>query len=376
MRKKILVDLLNLASPKVAGVGVFTRNLLTPWLDSELPYDVVFISSAAVDAEKLYNFKTTNNIRHKRVRAKHVLARFIYQQLILPFQLIGCAAYFNPTVGIPFFGKIVSPKTKLIVTIHDVAAFFYPKKYSRKRSALIRVVSRRAALVADHIFTVSQSSKADIIKISGVSPSKISVIYNFINAPFERTNNEDKKYFVCVSTIEPGKNLENTIEGYAIFKKDKAFDEYRFYWVGGIGWVYTEEQVRELIKKNGVTDSFILTGYVSEDEKKDIIRNATAVVYLSHYEGFGLPLLEGMLLNKPAVTASNSSLPEVAGNAAIFCDEKNPGEIARALKLIITERDLRKANIPEQLKKFEPKVQVDTFIETMNNILNITKHSS
>lgn len=128
MKKKILVDLLNLASPKIAGVGIFTRNLLTLWLaDKDLPYLIVFVSSSSINAEEVFGFKCGVNIAHKRVRSKHVLLRFLYQQLILPFTLLKHDAYFNPAVGLPFLARIITPKTKLIVTIHDVAPFFFLK---------------------------------------------------------------------------------------------------------------------------------------------------------------------------------------------------------------------------------------------------------
>lgn len=229
-------------------------------------------------------------------------------------------------------------------------------------------MSRHAAKASHHILTVSQSSKTDIIKVSSVAPSKISVIYNFIDASFEAANN-DEKYFVCVSTIEPGKNLEMTLSGYAKFKEDVRYANYKFYWIGRIGWVYTEDYITALIKQFNVEKSFIITGYVTDLEKASLIRNATAMVYLSHYEGFGLPLLEGMMFNKPAIASNNSSLPEVAGNTALLCDSTNPLSIAEAFKMMIIRKEELKSHIPEQLKKFAPKAQIKIFALTLEKAL-------
>ena len=156
MKKRILIDLLNLATPEIAGIGVFARNLFELWLSQEkLPYVIVFYSSYVVDAEKVFCFKLSENVSIKKISIKNVLARFFYQQVFLPFKLRQHDMYYNPTLGIPFLARIIAPKTKLVVTIHDMIPFFYPKKYSPIRSMLVKIMSRLAAKAAHKIVTVS-----------------------------------------------------------------------------------------------------------------------------------------------------------------------------------------------------------------------------
>jgi len=366
--KRIFVDLLNLANPQIAGVGVFTKNLFRYWFKNDLPYDIVCYSSYIIDAEKVFEFEAAHKIALRKIKVKHVVARLFYQQFVLPFVLRRYDLYFNPAVGIPFLARIISPKTKLIVTIHDMTPFVFPRKYSRGRSVLVKFLSKYAAKVAHQVITVSENSKSDIIRFAGIGFSKIQIVYNFIPPPYELSNDLDKKYFLCISTIEPGKNPEKAIAGFARFIRDTTLP-YKFYWVGRFGWVLNETYIRELVKQNGMEDLFIFLGYVDNEEKTSLMRNCTAIVYLSLYEGFGLPVLEGMAYNKPSVVSDVSSLPEVVGGAGVKCDQNKDESISVALHELIKNRQALIRNIPGQLRKFEPEVQVDKFMKTIEKHL-------
>ena len=368
--KRIFIDLLNLATPQIAGVGYFTRNLLSRWLaQKELPYQIVCYSSSAVRAEEVFGFKTSAKIKLVSVNIKHVVARLFYQQFVLPFILTKYDAYYNPAVGLPFLARLISPGTKLIVTIHDMTPFFFARKYSRGRSILVKALSKYASKAAHAIITVSQNSKKDIMSVANVPGDKITVVYNFIPHKYELGNLLDERYFLCISTIEPGKNIENTIKGFAKFRQDPKFHNYKFYWMGRVGWVYTDNVVTEFIQGVNLQDSFIRLGYLTEEEKASWIRKCTAIVYLSYYEGFGLPVLEGLSYNKPAVVSNVSSLPEVIGKTGVQCGPDDVLAIGEALKTIISERKKFVAEIPEQIKKFDPGVQIEIFDQAIRRLV-------
>jgi glycosyltransferase involved in cell wall biosynthesis len=368
INRDVFVDLLNLANPQIAGVGMFTKNLFHYWFKDELPYRIVCYACDSVDVEKVFGFKATNKIEIRKIKVKHLLSRLLYQQVIIPLHLRHFSLYFNPAVGIPFFARIVAPKTKLLVTIHDMTPFVFPKKYSRTRSVLVKILSKLAAKVAHQIITVSENSKNDIIAFAGVEEKKINVVYNFIPPPYELGNGLNDNYFLCISTIEPGKNPEKAIEGFARFLSDTGLP-FKFYWIGRLGWVFTEHYIQEYVKNNNVEDSFSFVGYVSDEDKKTWIRNCTAIVYLSFYEGFGLPVLEGMTFNKPSVVSNLSSLPEVVGETGIKCDPSNIESIAIALSEVIKNREKLIANIPLQLRKFEPILQINKFTQILENLI-------
>jgi len=371
MRKRILIDLLNLSTPEIAGVGVFTRNLFSAWLNKgDLPYAITCYAISAIQPQDLFGFSERSSVHIKKVNIKRLLSRLSYQQLILPFHLRKYDLYFNPAVGIPFLARIISPHTKLVVTIHDMTPFYFPKKYTFIRSILVRLLSKYAAKAAHQVVTVSQNSKNDLMRIASVKSSKIAIVYNFLSPPYALSNANDNRYFLCISTLEPGKNIENTVRAFAQFKQEKNFHAYQFYWIGRIGWGIREQDLKDFIKDQHVDDSFHLIGYVTESEKKKWLENCTAIVYLSHYEGFGLPVLEGLTYNKPSIASNVSSLPEVVGETGILCDPLDPVAVATALKMMVLHTDGFKAKIPEQVRRFDPTEQTRVFEQLILSLLN------
>ncbi|HEY5745769.1 MAG TPA: glycosyltransferase family 1 protein, partial [Chryseolinea sp.] len=260
------------------------------------------------------------------------------------------------------------PSAKLVVTIHDMIPFFYPQKYSRLRGILVKVVSQYAAKAAHRVITVSENSKKDIVNIAKIDPGKVTIVYNFIPAPSLLSNTKDENFFLCISTLEPGKNVENTIRGFARFL-EKYRQPIRFYWAGRIGWVYTQADLDNVVRSEKLEGSFIFSGYLDETKKQELLTNCTAIVYLSHYEGFGLPVLEGMMYNKPAVVSNNSSLPEVVGKAGVLCDPLDTESIADAMQQVIVKRAELTRAIPNQLDTFSSAEQLKTFKGTVSKLL-------
>ena len=142
-------------------------------------------------------------------------------------------------------------------------------------------------------------------------------------------------------------------------------EHYKFYWIGKIGWGYTKSYLEQFIADSGLENSFLLLGYVDDETKTDLLTRCKALVYLSHYEGFGLPVLEGLYFNKPTVVLNNSSLPEVIGKAGILCDKGDADDIAAALSKITVELDEFIKEIPNQLKKFDEATQINKFIKVI-----------
>jgi glycosyltransferase involved in cell wall biosynthesis len=120
-----------------------------------------------------------------------------------------------------------------------------------------------------------------------------------------------------------------------------------------------------MIDKLGLTEHFFLLGYVSDDRKSDLLSKCSAMVYLSHYEGFGLPVLEALYYNKPSVVSNTSSLPEVIGRAGILCDKENVTDIADALIKVTEQVDVFVREIPGQLKKFDEFRQIEKFVKIL-----------
>lgn len=365
--RRVLINLLNFKDKQIAGAGYFVKNLLGLWFvreDKEL--DITIYHASSISAADVFDIPPKPGIQLKKVQVHNFLTRIVYEQLILPFHLKNFDWYFSPTPAIPFLLRVFWPRVKSIITVHDMIPFHVSNKYGWLRSAYVKCLSKYGPSIAHRVITVSQNSKNDIVNISKVPEAKIHVIYNFLNIEFAKDNNEDAQFFLTVATLEPGKNFENTLAGFKRFIEKYKKDDFKFYWAGKVGWGYTMCELERQITALKLQDHFYLTGYLDETKKGQMLKQCTAIVYLSHYEGFGIPVLEGMYHNKPALVARSSSLPEVIGSAGILCDHKNIEAIADGLYALSVERTKYQSKISSQLKKFEKTVQIDKFLKILD----------
>ena len=252
-------------------------------------------------------------------------------------------------------------KGKVIVTIYDTVFFSAPETMGD-----MKAISeyKYAAERSDLILTISESAKSDIIKHFNVDEKKIEIVtpgidlekylHNYTDIELENVRKKYKlpeNYILYLGTIEPRKNIERTIKAFIKYKKEVK-DDLKFVIVGGKGWKY--DNIMKLIESMG-TD-IILTGYIDEEDKIPIYKLAQIFAFPSLYEGFGMPVLEAMAAGVPVITSNVSSLPEVAGDAAILVNPLNEDEIFEAYKKILSDKKLQLEMIEkglEQAKKFE-----------------------
>lgn len=361
---RIVINTLNIVDENLAGVGVFLRNILSEWLKEELPdVSITILHSKGIDAYRVFEVPRNRQVRMIETPVRGFFTRIFYEQLILPFKVRSFDVYYSGTQIIPFLARIVSRKTRLVITIHDLISFYVPGKYPPLRRLYVKYITIYGARYADNVMVVSENTLNDVVRLTGTPASKIAVVYNFLTYKPDLTNLLRENFFLVISTIEPGKNIENTLTGFKIFLDKYGPKDFKLYWVGKIGWGYDAEGLRNMIGSKGLTDRVILPGFISEEEKTRLLKTCAAMVYLSFYEGFGIPVLEGLYHNKPCVVSNSSSLPEVAGQAGILCDEQNPESIADAMNLIFTKPEPFLREIPAQLAKFAREKQVQRFRE-------------
>jgi glycosyltransferase involved in cell wall biosynthesis len=366
VRRRIIINVLNIVDEELTGAAIFTRNLLGAWLAIEVNFEVTILHSSAIDAQRVLALPDKPNVNTKSAPPNNFISRIFYEQLVLPFVVRDYDVYFSPTQIFPFLAGIFSRRTRMIVTIHDMIPFFVKNKFGVARTQYVKLISKWGAVLSDRVIVVSQNTLNDVVAITKIAPTKLRIVYNFLTTDFHSENAADGRFFICISTIEPGKNIENTIAGFARFVEKYHIAGYSFYWLGKVGWGYTQEELQAKIRAAGIQDSFRLLGFVGDNEKHTLLSNCTAMVYLSHYEGFGIPVLEGLYHNKPALVARSSSLPEVIGNAGILCDNLNVVEIADGMYKLMSHIDQYRQRIPEQVKKFDKVDQVRTFMEVIN----------
>jgi glycosyltransferase involved in cell wall biosynthesis len=247
-----------------------------------------------------------------------------------------------------------------IFTIHDLVPLRLPfataddKKY---HLGLIRHLCRSA----DHIVTVSEHSRQDIIRLTGISESRITNTYQSVSLPERLTGRDEDavareiealfglgfgEYFLFVGAIEPKKNLSRLVDAFAASGASRPL-----LIVGGPGWM-SEADLRKIDNEQFLAyefkDNFIKPRrrvqrlpYVAFDHLVSLIRGARALLFPSLYEGFGLPVLEAMALGTPVMTSNVSSLPELCGAAALLVDPYDINKMAAVIRAFDSDQDLR-----------------------------------
>lgn len=264
--------------------------------------------------------------------------------------------YFESSFGFPDIlhglDHVVYPcsKSLKVMTIHDLAFIKYPdfvssitKNYSERVKHCIGWT--------DLIIAVSESSKQDIIKYLDVKPKKIYVTplasryrNNYLNDEVLDILKENiaydftKPYILFVGTFEPRKNINNIIYAFNLLKKKYKID-HQLVLIGKKGWKY--ESILKDIQSSSYTNEIFHLDYLADELVAIFYSRADVFVYPSHYEGFGLPILEAMTLGAPVITSDNSSIPEVTGNAAILINPNDFMQIAEAILKVISDRQLK-----------------------------------
>lgn len=358
---KILIDALGIVN-KTTGVGQYSLQLLNALseIDSKNDY-YICLQKRLNDSHPIFSLKNKRNFTLIRadVSAIGPKKQFYYYNLLrrnrFKFDL-----FHSLNSELPLCGK-----TKSIVTFHDLKYIKYPyflNKFSTIKSKYLKYIMKKGARKASKIIAVSQSTKNDIIHLLGIEKDKITVIYEASNLSMYPkangvTSNSDilkkysvkKPYFLYVGEKRPHKNLEGLIKAFAIFKE--KYDQWNSCLVISGKKYSTYHEYITTTENLGVKDSLIFTGFIPEKYLKTIYTEAEALLLISFYEGFGIPILEAMECGIPVITSNISSMPEVAGEAALLVDPNNIQEIVEKMNSIVSSKTLRKQLIESGFKR-------------------------
>ena len=261
---------------------------------------------------------------------------------------------------------------KNIITIHDLAWLRYPQYFSKNfvrfYSFLVPKIARRAL----HIFTVSNFSKREIMELLNIDQDKITVVYNGVSDKFKPMGIEKENLILTVATLQPYKNMENLIKGFLLAKERNLIPgNYKLTLAGGFNRKVfsTLGDFKKLI--NG-RDDIILTGYLNEKELIGLYNRARVFVFVSLYEGFGLPPLEAMACGTPVILSNRASLPEVGGDAALYVDPLSIEDIAEKIALLVNDlslwEELRRKGM-ERARKFKWEDSAGRIMEVLRNFV-------
>jgi glycosyltransferase involved in cell wall biosynthesis len=318
-----------------------------------LPEQVSSVSRSASKAN-IFDFPLPPNFEIKILRWP---LPFLWTQIRLAWEILvrPPEALFIPVHVLPLFARLDSlsrrgwaPKNS-VVTIHGLEYEYWPQGYSSWRRWYLRWSTKSAVKRAQKIIAISENTKQDLIKLYGVEAEKISVVYHGVgskifndqisisNKILNSNDQAEEPYLLYVGRIETKKNIQGILEAYKILK-EKYHVPHELVLAGSPGYGY--EALRRALRAcsgNNVRE----LGYVSEEEKWRLLSNTEAFLFPSFYEGFGIPVLEAQTMGVPVVTSLGSCLPEVAGQGALFVDPHSPTELAKAIKQIIDDNNLR-----------------------------------
>lgn len=250
-----------------------------------------------------------------------------------------------------------------VVTVHDLGYLHYPETHHRFDRWYLDWTTRRHAHLAACVVADSEATRADLIRHYQADPDRIVTIYPGREASLTRVDDPQAvaavmarygikgDYLLYLGTLQPRKNLIRLVEAFARLQPLK-FD-LRLVFAGKKGWLYDDLFAR--VESLDLKDRVVFAGYIDDDDKAPLLSGALALVYPSLYEGFGLPVLEAMACGVPVLTSNVSSLPEVAGSAALLVDPLDVNAIADAVSRLINDVDLRNTLVERgyaQIAKF------------------------
>lgn len=339
---KIGIDCHTLEIKNWAGKEHYLYSLLEQFreLDRKDNYYLYFRHSVFKDSFWPSNWK---------IKSKNLSTPFWHIYVLWRMATDGIETFFSPcTFLLPALNFFISQT----IVIYDLTAFLPEIKRTHKQSVRMKekLFIKLALTKAKNIIAISQSTKDDLIKLFNVKPEKIKVIYGAAQQRFRLINDDvgvkgvlDKynitgKYIFFTGTLEPRKNLIRLIEAYNDLRINYKINDYKLVLAGKKGWYY--EEIFKKVEELGLAQNVIFAGYVADDDLPCLYNAASLFVYISLYEGFGLPVVEALSCGCPVITSNISSMPEVAGRAAKLVNPNDISQISRAMFEILSNEKL------------------------------------
>ena len=278
-----------------------------------------------------------------------------------------------------FFNYIVPPRItgRVINTICDMTYLRYPDTMDKKNLRRIQKDIQYSVERSSKIVTISEFSKKEIHQTLGVPAEKISVVYSAASLPSQMADPQETldkysingPYLLYVGNMEPRKNLIRLLRAFRLLKKEINIS-HQLVLAGGSGW-RNGELYQELRAFEAAGD-VVMTGYVTSEEKNTLYSCATAFVFPSLYEGFGMPPLEAMHFGCPVVCANTASLPEVVGDAAELVDPMEVDSITEGMLRVLTDESHRTELVRKgyiQAKKFNWENSANKLMQICREVL-------
>jgi glycosyltransferase involved in cell wall biosynthesis len=342
----IVVNTQFLIKNKLEGLGNFTNETLKRITQKHKEHKFFFVFDRQFDKEFIYSENIKPIILYPQSR--HPLLWYLRFEHFLPYILHKYKAdiFFSPD-GWSSLRTNANVKTHIV--IHDINFETYPQYLPFSIRHYCKFFFPRFAQHANRIATVSEFSKNDIINKYHIPAQKIDVVYNGINDIFKPLDSlqiksiQDKfsygnPYFLFAGALIPRKNIINLLKAYDIFKRNNSTNINLILAGNKMWWTKEAENTYNNMEYK---DNVIFTGRVNNQNLFELMASAHALIYISFFEGFGIPIIEAMRCNTPVIVANTTALPEIAGDAAMYVNPYSPEDIANAMTKIYKDNALR-----------------------------------
>ena len=323
------------AGYRQAGIHVYIRQLLKE-LPAGAPLDYTLFtgrSDRPLAQETLSKF----DLVLSKLPTERRLVRILWEQLVWPWHakrkkldLLHSLAFITPFVQ----------RCPTVVTVYDLSFLHYPETFPWLQRLYLATQTRRSCRKAKRVVTISESSKQDVVRFFGVPERNVDIVYPGVEASFrphslaeiQRFRQEKgvpERFFLHVGTLQPRKNIPVLLEALAQLNRP----DIPLYLVGGKGWLY--EEIFRLVKQLHLEKQVFFTGFVPERELPLWNAAATALIFPSIYEGFGMPVVQAMACQTAVIASNVSSIPEAAGGAALLFDPQDIPALASHMATVL-----------------------------------------
>jgi glycosyltransferase involved in cell wall biosynthesis len=331
-----------------AGIGRYVRELMRALaaLDDQTPYRL-FVAGASRSSLPP---APGPNFAWRPTRVTPLWFARLWHRLRIPLPVetfVGRVALFHAT---DFTLPPVLPGTHTLLTVHDLSFVRAPETTTPVLKAYLDQVVPRSVRRATHVLADSQATKDDLVELYGTPPEKITALLGGVNPEFapcadrdarqavrQRYNIPDNPYIFSIGTVQPRKNYARLIKALAALGPEFA-DEHLVI-AGGRGWL--DGPIYQAVREFGLDERAHFIGFARDEDLPALYSEARCLAYPSLYEGIGLPVLEAMACGAPVITSNISSLPEVAGDAALLVDPYDVEALSDALRRLLTDDTLR-----------------------------------
>ena len=333
---------------------------------------VVFVNRAVLSPALIAQCQ---NLSFQNVRTSNFIPGAIRQQSYMGWHGYGRLDLLHCPTFVPPF----APRCKTVTTVFDLTFALYPQTMRFTGRFWWGLLGKNRIQKSDRIISLSDNTKRDLVKHFSIPEKKIKTIYPATRSMFgpkaDRRTVKAKyklpdKYILYVGTLERRKNIGNLVRAFALAKQRAGF-EHLLVLCGKRGWLY--DDIFRTVEELHLDKEVIFLGYVPDEDLPGLYADADLFVYLSRFEGFGLPVLEGMACGTPVLTSNSSSLPEVVGDAGIMVSPDDVERAAAEMARILSDSELRATMVERGLgraKFFSPEQFIRQTLEVYNDAMH------